>query len=96
MPTTKRRRKAAKAVMKAAGKTKTQKSLDDWTSQNWQYSDGKQTKKKKKGRYLPKSAWASLTPAQKAATNKKKREGTKKGKSNVAYSKPVAQAVKSA
>lgn len=96
MPTTKRRRKAAKAVMKSAGKTETQKSLDEWTGENWQYSDGKQTKKKKKGRYLPKSAWASLTPAQKAATNKKKREGTKKGKSNVSYSKAVAQAVKRA
>lgn len=96
MPTTKRRRKAAKAVMKAAGKTKTQKSLDEWTGQNWGYSDGKKTKKKKKGRYLPQSAWASLTPAQKAATNKKKREGTKKGKSNVSYSEPVAKAVKRA
>ena len=66
MPTTKRRRKAAKAEMKSAGKTKTQKSLDEWTGENWQYSDGKQTKKKKKGRYLPKSAWASLTPARRA------------------------------
>ena len=57
---------------------KSQRSLKEWTKQEWQTSDGSPSKGKK--RYLPKKAWDSLSPAEKAATNKAKREGNKKGK----------------
>jgi hypothetical protein len=46
---------------------KSQQSLKKWTKQKWKTSDGKPSKGKK--RYLPKAAWANLTPAEKAATN---------------------------
>ena len=47
---------------------KSQKSLKKWTAQKWDYvSKGDKNKpKSKRGRYLPKSVRASLTPAQKA------------------------------
>ena len=49
---------------------KSQKSLKSWTKQKWRTSDGKKSKGKK--RYLPDAAWKSLTPAEKAATNRAK------------------------
>lgn len=68
--------------------SKSQKSLKDWTSQKWRTSDGKPSKGKK--RYLPDKAWDSLSPAEKAATNKAKAAGNKKGKQFVAQPKKIA------
>ncbi len=66
-----------------------QKSLKEWTEQKWTTSDGSPSKGKK--RYLPEKAWKSLTPAEKAATNKAKAEGNAKGKQFVAQPKSVAK-----
>jgi hypothetical protein len=71
---------------------KSQKSLKNWTAQKWRTSDGKPSKGKK--RYLPSAAWASLSPAEKAATNKTKAEGNKKGKQFVKQPKNIAQKTK--
>jgi hypothetical protein len=71
---------------------KSQKSLKDWTEQEWTTSDGKPSKGKK--RYLPKAAWDSLSPSEKAATNKAKAAGNAKGKQFVAQPKKVAEKVK--
>jgi hypothetical protein len=68
---------------------KPQKSLKDWTAQKWKTSDGKPSKGKK--RYLPEAAWASLSPAEKAATNKAKAAGNAKGKQFVKQPKTVAK-----
>ena len=68
---------------------KSQKSLKDWTAQKWKTSDGKPSKGKK--RYLPEAAWAALSPAEKAATNKAKAAGNKKGKQFVKQPKPIAK-----
>jgi hypothetical protein len=68
---------------------KSQKSLKDWTAQKWTTSDGKPSKGKK--RYLPEKAWASLTPAEKAATNKAKAVGNAKGKQFVKQPKAIAK-----
>jgi hypothetical protein len=68
---------------------KSQKSLKDWTKQKWTTSDGKPSKGKK--RYLPEAAWASLTPAEKAATNKAKAKGNAKGKQFVKQPKAIAK-----
>lgn len=65
-----------------------QKSLRDWTAQKWRTSDGSPSKGKK--RYLPDAAWKSLTPAEKAATNKAKAQGNAKGKQFVAQPKRIA------
>jgi len=53
---------------------KPQKSLSNWTKQEWDY-----TGKPGKSRYLPKAARESLSPAQKAAGSRKKNAASKKG-----------------
>lgn len=61
---------------------KPQQNLVKWTKQEWQYSNPSNEDKPRaeRGRYLPKKAWESLTPEEKAATNRAKREGSKEGK----------------
>lgn len=68
---------------------KSQESLKKWTDQKWKTSDGKPSKGKK--RYLPEKAWENLSPAEKAATNKAKAAGNKKGKQFVAQPKKIAE-----
>ena len=51
--------------------------------------------KKSTERYLPKAAWNSLSPAEKAATNRAKRKGTKAGKQHVKQPKKVARKTRS-
>lgn len=61
---------------------KPQQNLVKWAKQEWQYSNPSNEDKPRaeRGRYLPKKAWESLTPEEKAATNRAKREGSKEGK----------------
>ena len=66
-----------------------QKSLKDWTAQKWRTSDGKPSKGKK--RYLPEAAWKSLSPGEKAATNRAKAKGNRAGKQFVAQPKSIAK-----
>ena len=61
---------------------KQQLSLKKWTEQKWRTSDGSPSEGKK--RYLPDAAWKSLSPAEKAATNRAKAAGNKAGKQFVA------------
>jgi|TARA_R100000278_G_scaffold110903_1_gene88275 hypothetical protein len=68
---------------------KSQKSLKSWTKQKWRTSDGKPSKGKK--RYLPDAAWKSLTKGEKAATNRAKAKGNRKGKQHVAQPKKIAK-----
>ena len=65
-----------------------QQSLKEWTAQKWTTSDGKPSKGKK--RYLPEAAWKSLSPAEKAATNRAKAAGNKAGKQFVKQPKRIA------
>ena len=66
-------------------KTKAQKSLTKWTSEKWRTSDGKPAiRKGGTRRYLPDAAWKRLSASEKAATNKAKVEGSKKGEQFVA------------
>ena len=71
---------------------KSQKSLKKWSYQKWTTSDGSPSKGKK--RYLPKAAWDSLSPSEKAATNKAKAKGNKKGKQFVKQPKAIAKKTK--
>ena len=68
---------------------KSQQSLKKWTGEKWKTSDGKPSKGKK--RYLPAKAWAALSPAEKAATNKAKAAGNKKSKQFVKQPKSIAK-----
>ena len=65
--------------------------LKKWGDQKWRTSDGSKSEGKK--RYLPDSAWKSLSPGEKAATNRAKAEGNKKGKQFVPQPKSVAKKV---
>ncbi len=67
---------------KSEKRTASQKSLEKWTDQKWQTADGKPAARGKKetARYLPKKAWDKLSPAEKKATDKKKRAGSRAGK----------------
>ena len=67
---------------------KSQQSLKNWTAQKWKTSDGKPSKGKK--RYLPTAAWASLSPAERAATNRAKAKGNAQGKQFVRQPKAIA------
>lgn len=63
--------------------TKSQKSLKNWTKQDWGTKSGKPSTQGPKAtgeRYLPKKARASLSSSEYAATTRKKKEDTKKGK----------------
>lgn len=65
---------------KHGGKSKTQRSLTSWTKQKWTTSDGKKARRGSyTRRYLPAAAWSKLTPAQRAATNRKKIAGSRRG-----------------
>jgi hypothetical protein len=66
-----------------------QQSLKDWSGQKWRTSDGKPSKGKK--RYLPDAAWNSLTPSEKASTNRAKAKGNAQGKQFVAQPKKIAR-----
>jgi hypothetical protein len=78
----------AQSYEKAGGgyggpKTSKQKSLSKWTKEEWGTKSGKPSTQGPKAtgeRYLPKKAVKSLTPSEYAATTRKKRKGTAKGK----------------
>lgn len=75
-----------------SGKKSSSNSLSKWTKQDWKTSTGEPSEGKK--RYLPAKAWKALSPGQKAATNKAKAAGDKKGKQFVPQPKSIAKLVK--
>ena len=64
-----------------------QKSLKSWTDADWDYAG-----EPKKSRYLPKSARDSLTSAQKAAGNRRKRKANRQGKQRAKYTEAEKRA----
>ena len=72
--------------------SKRQQSLKNWGKQKWRTSSGKPSKGKR--RYLPDAAWKSLSPAEKAATNRAKAKGNRKGKQFVKQPKRIAKKTK--
>lgn len=75
------------------GLRKTQRSLKKWTREKWTTSDGKPAiRKGGTRRYLPASAWSRLTPAQRAATNRKKIIGSRQGNQFVANTRSAENA----
>ena len=66
-----------------------QQPLKNWGKQKWRTSSGKPSKGKR--RYLPDAAWKALSPGEKAATNRAKAAGTRKGKQFVKQPKRIAK-----
>ncbi len=74
-------------------KAKSQKSLTKWTKQKWRTKSGKPSAKTGE-RYLPESAIKSLSAKEYAATTRKKRKDTKKGKQFSKQPKSIAKKVR--
>ncbi len=72
---------------------KHKKTVKAWTRQEWTTETGKASAKSSE-RYVAKKAIKALTPAQYAATTKKKKADTKKGKQHSAQPKKVASKTK--
>jgi len=73
---------------------KPQKSLKKWTQRNWRTKSGKPSTQGPKAtgeRYLPEKAIKSLSASEYAATTKKKRDDTKKGKQHSSQPKKIAK-----
>jgi len=82
---------------------KSQQSLKNWGDQKWMTSgtaankkkgSSKEVKSKGTKRYLPEAAWSSLSAGEKAATNKAKAVGNRKGKQFVSQPKSIKQKTK--
>ena len=76
---------------------KSQRSLKNWTKQKWRTKSGKPSTQGPKAtgeRYLPSSAIKSLSAAEYAATSRKKRKDTKKGKQFSKQPKRIAKKVR--
>ena len=80
------------------GKKSSKNSLTKWSKQKWDYVSKGDAKKprKKRGRYLPESVRKSLSASQKAATNRRKRAASAKGKQRAKYTKQIASRVRRA
>ncbi len=77
--------------------SKGQKHLQSWTEEKWKTADGKPAARgKTTARYLPKEAWDKLSPAEKKATDEKKKKGSRTGKQFIANTEPAKRARKSA
>lgn len=77
---------------------KSQKSLKKWTKEKWGTKSGKPSTQGKKAtgeRYLPKAARDALTDKEYAATSRKKRKDTKKGKQHSKQPKKIAKKTRS-
>lgn len=80
-----------------AGLKKPQRSLKAWTKQKWRTKSGKPSTQGSEAtgeRYLPEKAIKSLSSKQYAATTRKKRADTAKGKQFSKQPKKVATKVK--
>ena len=72
---------------------KSQRSLKAWTKQKWRTKSGKKSSETGE-RYLPSAAIKALSPSEYAATSRKKRADTKKGKQHSKQPKRIAKKVK--
>ncbi len=73
---------------------KSQRSLKAWTKQKWRTKSGKKSSETGE-RYLPEAAIKSLSPAEYAASTRKKRKDTKKGKQHSKQPKKIARKTRS-
>ena len=75
-----------------------QKDLEKWTDEEWETKEGGANAREdgETKRYLPKKAWESMSEGEKEETEKKKREGSKKGRQHVSNTDEARQARKDA
>ena len=79
-------------------KDEDQKHLEQWTEEEWQTQEG-EARAREDGetkRYLPKEAWEKLSPEEREATERAKREGSKGGEQFVENTEAAKAARKEA
>ena len=78
--------------------TSSQKSLAEWTDEDWQTAGGSAQARGggETDRYLPKKAWEALSDSEKEETRERKREGSKQGRGDVPNTAGAKQARKDA
>tara|TARA_R100000541_G_scaffold27040_1_gene36371 strand:- start:150 stop:383 length:234 start_codon:yes stop_codon:yes gene_type:complete len=69
---------------------KSQRSLKNWTDQEWTTKSGKKSSETGE-RYLPKKAIKAMSSSEYASTTRKKRADTKKGKQHSKQPKKIAR-----
>ena len=85
-----------------SGAKRSDNKLTKWSREKWRTKDGKKAARTdKKGRkvtarYLPDSAWKSMSKSQARATDQKKRKASRKGKQFVGNTKAAKRAGKRA
>ena len=80
-------------------KDQSQKNLEKWTEEDWQTKEGDADARRDDGetkRYLPKKAWENMSEEEKEQTERKKREGSKRGKQYVSNTDQAKRARKNA
>ena len=80
-------------------KDQSQQNLEKWTEEEWQTKEGDAGARQEDGetkRYLPKKAWENMSEEDKEETEKRKREGSKKGQQHVSNTDEAKQARKEA
>jgi hypothetical protein len=77
--------------------TEAQKSLEEWTDEEWTTKDGEPAVREgETARYLPRKAWDELTPAEREATDARKKAGSRAGEQFVANTGKAKRARKKA
>lgn len=85
-----------------SGPKKSSNSLTKWGKERWRTRDGKKAARtdrkgrKVTARYLPDSAWRSMSKSQAKATDQKKRKASRKGKGTVPNTRKARAAGKRA
>lgn len=75
------------------GPTEAQQHLLQWEAEEWTTADGRPARRgRETARYLPKAAWEALSPAERAATDRKKRAASREGEQFVANTERAATA----
>ena len=80
-------------------KDESQKHLEKWTAEEWQTREGDANARQDDGetkRYLPKEAWENMSEEEKRETDRRKREGSRKGRQYVPNTEEASQARKEA
>jgi hypothetical protein len=80
-------------------KGQSQKNLEKWTEEEWQTKEGDAQARQDDGetkRYLPKKAWENMSEEEKEETERKKREGSKRGQQYVSNTDEAKNARKNA
>jgi hypothetical protein len=79
-------------------KGRSQRNLEKWTEEDWQTKEGDADARQdgETKRYLPKKAWENMSEEEKEETERKKREGSKKGQQYVSNTDEAKQARKEA